>query len=74
VIQHVESVTSIEDDRLTALVKRAILEVFHERKDLLREVLEETMEDIAVARAVDARRGAHEANRIRLLVTDEAGK
>ena len=57
-IQHVESVTSIEDDRLTALVKRAILEVFHERKDLLREVLEETMEDIAVARAVDARRGA----------------
>ena len=73
-MEHEKSAASIEDDRLMALLKRAILEVFHERKDLLRELLEETMEDIVVARAVDARKGAHEANRIRLFVPDEAGK
>ena len=73
-MQQQESAASSEDEKLVAAVKRAVLEVLYERRDLLREVLEETMEDIAVARAVDARRGAHEANRIRLLVTDEAGK
>ena len=73
-MQQEKSAPSLEDDRLTALVKRAILEVFHERKDVLRELLEETMEDIVVARAVDARKGANEANRIRLFVPDEAGK
>jgi hypothetical protein len=73
-MQHEKSAASFEDDRLTALLKRAILEVFHERKDVIREVLEETMEDIVVARAVDARKRAEEANRNRLFVPDEAGK
>ena len=69
-----KSAASIEDDRLKALVKAAILEVFRERKDLLRELLEETMEDIVVDRAVGARRLVDEANRIRLFAADPAGK
>jgi hypothetical protein len=73
-MQHEMSAASIEDDRLKALVKRAIIEVFHERKDLLREVLEETIEDIVVARAATACKRAEEANRQRLFVTNEAGK
>jgi hypothetical protein len=73
-MEHEKSAASIEDDRLTALVKRAILEVFRERKDVLREVLEETMEDIVVARAADACKRAEEPNRNRLFIPDEAGK
>ena len=73
-MEYEKSAASLEDDRFKALVKRAILEVFHERKDVLREVLEETLEDIVVARAVEARKRAEEANHNRLFLANEAGK
>jgi hypothetical protein len=43
-----------EDDRLKALIKTALIEVLEERRDLLREVIEETLEDIALAHAIEA--------------------
>ena len=43
----------LEDERLKALFKTALLEVLEERKDLLRDALEETLEDIAMACAIE---------------------
>jgi hypothetical protein len=44
---------SLDEAKLKQLFKTALLEVFEERKDLLREVFEETLEDIALARAIE---------------------
>jgi hypothetical protein len=69
-----KSAASIEDNQLKALVKRAILEVFQEHEDVLRELLEETIEDVVAARAADACKRAEETNRNRLFIPTEAGK
>lgn len=53
----------LEDERLKALFKTALLEVLEERKDLLREVIEETLEDIAMARAIEAGQRTDEVSR-----------
>jgi hypothetical protein len=42
----------IDEERLKELLKSAIVEVLEERKDLVRELLEEALEDIALANAV----------------------
>ena len=52
-----------EDERLKKLVKTALLEVLEERKDLLRDIVEESLEDIALARAIDAGQRTGEADR-----------
>ena len=52
-----------EDERLKELFKTALLEVLEERKDLLRDVVEESLEDIALARAIDAGLRTGEADR-----------
>jgi DNA polymerase III delta prime subunit len=46
------STTLIDEAKLKELLKAAIVEILEERKDLVREVLEEALEDIALARAV----------------------
>ncbi|HKO97247.1 MAG TPA: hypothetical protein VJU86_09660 [Pyrinomonadaceae bacterium] len=45
--------TLIDDGKLKETLKAAIVEILEERKDLVREVLEEALEDIALARAID---------------------
>jgi ribosomal protein L12E/L44/L45/RPP1/RPP2 len=46
--------TSTEDeDRLKELLKAAIVEVLEERRDLVRELIEEALEDVALARAIE---------------------
>ena len=45
----------IDDAKLKALFKSALVEVLEERKDLLRDAIEETIEDIALARATEDR-------------------
>jgi hypothetical protein len=45
---------SIDENRLKDLFKTALMEVLEERKDLLRDTLEEVLEDIALARAIEA--------------------
>ena len=52
-----------EDERLKELFKTALLEVLEERKDLLRDVLEESLEDIALTRAIDAGQRTEEIDR-----------
>lgn len=43
----------IDEDRLKELLKAAIVELLEERRDLVRDLLEEAVEDIALARAID---------------------
>lgn len=62
-----------EDERLKALFKAALLEVLEERKDLLREVIEETLEDIALARAIEEGQRTEEASRKEVFSLLEGG-
>lgn len=42
----------VDEAKLKGLVKKALIEVIQERKDVLYEVLAEVIEDIALARAI----------------------
>ena len=42
-----------DDEQLKAAFKSAIIEVLHERKDLIRDIIEEIIEDAAFSRAID---------------------
>jgi hypothetical protein len=44
--------TAVEERRLKGLLKTAVAEVLEERQDLLREALRESMEDMAMIRAI----------------------
>lgn len=45
--------TSIDEQRLKDMLKSAVAEVFEERRDFVKEIVEEAMEDIALMRAID---------------------
>jgi len=53
----------IDDSRLKAVFKAALHEVLEERRDLLRELIEESLEDIALGRAIQAGQRTEDANR-----------
>jgi hypothetical protein len=44
---------SAEDEKLKELMKAAVAEVLDERRDFVRELVEEALEDIALARAIE---------------------
>ena len=44
--------TALEERRLKVLLKDAVVEVLKERHDLLREALQESLEDMAMLRAI----------------------
>ncbi|HEV3469395.1 MAG TPA: hypothetical protein VG148_08760 [Pyrinomonadaceae bacterium] len=44
--------TATDDERLKRLLKAAIIEVLEERRDLVRDVVGEALEDVALARAI----------------------
>lgn len=44
----------INPDQLKELLKAALVEVLEERRDLIHDVIEEALEDIALARAIQA--------------------
>ncbi|CAN5224531.1 hypothetical protein BH20ACI2_BH20ACI2_07850 [soil metagenome] len=43
----------IDDSKLKEILKLAIVEVLEERKDLVREVVSEAIEDAALSKAID---------------------
>jgi hypothetical protein len=43
----------LDEAKLKELLKSAIVEILEERRDLIRELLEEVIEDIALARAIE---------------------
>ena len=45
--------TSIDEAKLKEMLKSAVAEVFEERREFVKEIVEEAMEDIALARAID---------------------
>jgi len=45
--------TPIDEVRLKQMLKSAVAEVFEERREFVKEIVEEAMEDIALARAID---------------------
>ncbi len=45
--------TSMDEAQLKALLKSAIVEVFEERRDFLRDLIADALEDIALARAIE---------------------
>lgn len=49
---------SIEENRLKDLLKSAIVEVLEERRDLVVDLFEEAIEDIALARAMEEERAS----------------
>jgi hypothetical protein len=63
----------MDDARLKALFKAALVEVLEERKDLLRDAIEETLEDIALARAIEEGRHTAEVSRGEVLFLLEGG-
>ncbi len=52
-----------DDDQLKELFKTAVLEVLEERKDILRELIEEALQDIALVRASEHGRGTEDVAR-----------
>lgn len=56
-----------DDDKLKALFKTALVEVLEERKDILRDLIEEAMEDIALARAIGQGQRTGDASRSEIL-------
>jgi hypothetical protein len=44
--------TAIEERHLKGLLKTAVAEVLQERQDLLRDALRESLEDMAIVRAI----------------------
>lgn len=45
--------TSIDEAKLKDLLKAAVAEVFEEHREFVKEIIEEAMEDVALARAID---------------------
>ena len=45
--------TSIDEAKLKDLLKSAVTEVLEERREFVKEIIEEAMEDLALARAID---------------------
>jgi len=63
----------MDDAKLKALFKTALVEVLEERKDLLRGAIEETLEDIAMARAIEEGQRTEEVSRGEVLSLLEGG-
>ena len=63
----------LEDEKLKSLFKTALVEVLEERKDILRELIEEALEDIALARAIEQGERTGEASRNEVLSILEGG-
>ena len=45
--------TSIDEAALKDLLKAAMVEALHEHRDLVKDIVEEALEDIALTRAID---------------------
>jgi len=53
----------MDEERLKDLFKTALVEVLEERRDLLRDLFEETLEDIGLARAIEQGQRTEECSR-----------
>ncbi len=50
--------TLIDEERLKEVLKSAIVEILEERKDLVRDLFEEVLEDVALSHAIEEGEGS----------------
>jgi len=62
-----------DDEKLKNLFKTALLEVLEERKDILRDLIEETLEDMALTRAIEQGQRSEEVARSEIFSALEGG-
>ena len=55
--------TLVDETQLKVGFKTALVEVMEERRDLIRDAVEEALEEIALVRAIEVGRGSGEASR-----------
>jgi methionyl-tRNA synthetase len=46
-------IASLDENRLKEILKTAMVEVLEERRDLVRDLIEEALEDVALSRAIE---------------------
>ena len=63
----------LDDEKLKSLLKTALVGVLEERKDILRELIEETLEDIALARAIEQGQRSAEVTQSKVFSILEGG-
>jgi len=54
---------SLDEAKLNELVKAAVIEALEERRDWVKDIVEEAMEDIALARAIEEGLGGGSVSR-----------
>ena len=65
---------TVDENRLKALVKSAMIELLQERRELVQDAVEEALEDIALARAIEEGRNTPEVSREEIFRVLAAGK
>ena len=65
---------SIDEAKLKDLLKVAMVEALHEHRDLVKDILEEAMEDIAFTRAIDEGLRGESVSREEVLAIVEGGR
>ncbi len=63
----------IDDSKLKELFKAALREVLEERKDILRDLIEEAIEDIALAHAIEEGQRTKDVKRSEVVSLLEGG-
>jgi hypothetical protein len=67
-------VTSIDEATLKELFKTAMVEVLNEHRDLVKDIVEEAMEDIALTRAIDEGLRSESVSREEVMAILEGGR
>lgn len=47
------AIPALDEKKLRGIVKAALIDAFKENRDLMQDIVEEALEDIAIARAVE---------------------
>jgi hypothetical protein len=68
------STPTIDEEKLKALMKSALVEALEEHRDLVREIVEEALEDIALARAIERGLGSQSVSRDEIFTILEGGQ
>jgi hypothetical protein len=55
--------TTFDEEKLKDILKAALVEVLEERRDLVQDIVEEAMEDFALARAIEQGLASESASR-----------
>lgn len=55
--------TTIDEGQLKEMLKAAVIEVLEERRDLVKDIVEEALEDIALSRAIEQAVGGESVSR-----------